>query len=290
MKKILLVLMLSSIIFTGCDYFTNSTVKANNKTSVSNKVSNESNSNTLTSETNSDERSTDEKINLTDVPPKTELVWLGDVSSEDLKLTDEKLKADYFEMITKSSLDKVGAAFEVDVLNCGGYLFSGTAVKYRDEDWKIERWRIEILPETIALDANEKIKQCDGSPEDDGTFYSDAWAIAPKVSKRKNIITDIDKQQVFNSLPNKTRKWLDQKIVKNPNECCERKEKGVVSVKEQDSWADFDGDGKIDWLKVVGIDKETMERKGDSFTITLVFHRIKGKWTDLTPEYLNEGC
>ncbi len=219
---------------------------------------------------------------LKKIQPKSQLIWFGQISDSELKMLDQPIQIKDYEMMIKSPLDKMGIEIQVDVLNCGGYLFSAKASKYKVENFDFEKWKIEVIPNTIAPDAVEKIKQCNylSREKEADNFYSETCAVAPSKDSRKNIKTQIDGRKVFASLPKWTKRWLDQKIVKNASDCCERSEKGTVSTMEQDSWVDLDGDGEIDWLKVYAIDKEKLERKGDSFTVEFFLRRAKGKWIE----------
>lgn len=227
------------------------------------------------------------------ISPTKEMVWIGETSVSEIKTNSDNKDGylEYFHLLTKSSDDKFRINIKVDILSCSGYLFSGIIQKYVPTGGYDTAWRLKIIKETIASDANEKIRACVGSKleRDKDAESAGVWVVPERESSRKNISTNINAQKVFQSLPANIKIWLDQKIVKNPDECCERKEKSVVSINEQDSWADTNGDGEIDWLKLYGYDKEKMERKGDSFTIIRIFKRVKGKWVDFTPDDFNEG-
>jgi hypothetical protein len=220
-----------------------------------------------------------------------EMVWIGEMSVSDIKTNSDNKDGylEYFHLLTKSSNDKFKININVDILGCSGYLFSGIVQKYVPTGGYDTAWRLKIIKETIASDANEKLRACVSSERDKDVESADVWAVSEREAGRKNISTNINARKVFQSLTANTKIWLDQKIVKNPDECCERKEKGVISINEQDSWADTNGDGEIDWLKLYGYDKEKMERKGDGFTTIRILNRVKGKWVDFTPDDFNEG-
>ncbi len=227
------------------------------------------------------------------VSPSEEMVWLGGLSVDGIKVNSDN-KDDYFEyfhLLTKSSDNKFKININVDILSCNGYLFSGIIQKYVPTGGFDTAWRLKIVKETVAADANEKIRTCISSnlERNKDVEYAAVWAVSERETRRTNISTNINARKVFQSLAVNTKTWLDQKIVKNPDECCERKEKSVISINEQDSWADTDGDGEIDWLKLYGYDKQKLERKGDSFSRIRILKRVKGKWIDITPDDFNEG-
>lgn len=273
---------LAAVIISACYGSQTSAVRVNDEVFL-NKNNNPENQPTAPLNINQADENSQPADDLKKVEPKTQLIWVGEVSDDDLKTNNDKIQIENYGMLTKSPLDKMGVEIRVDVLNCGGYLFSATASKYKIEVVQEERWKLGIISETIAPDAIEKIKQCNYMPreKDDASFFSETWAVAPQDDKRQSIKTRIDARKVFASLPRQTKIWLDQKIIENPEDCCERKNKGVVSVSEQDTWVDFDGDGEIDWLRVVGIDKENLKGKGQNFTATRIFERKKGIWKEI---------
>jgi hypothetical protein len=266
----ILFLVCLTLMLSSCYNAENSTVKANDVIPRL-EIQNQS----------SEDKATDDKLEK--VQTKSQLVWFGEVSSDDINSQDKKVQIKNYVMLTNSPLDKIGIEIEVDVLNCGGYLFSATASKYKVEGFNEEDWKLNVHSETIATDAIEKIKLCNFSKreKEDESFFSRTWAVAPQDKKRQNIKTQIDSDKVFLSLPKNVKDWLDQKIVSKPDECCERKMKGVVSVLEDDSWVDLDSDGNIDWLRVSGINKENLEIKGQNFTDVRFYQRKKNEWKEI---------
>lgn len=120
---------------------------------------------------------------------------------------------------------ETGTSINVDVLNCSGYLF--TAVATLNEH---QAWEVKIMPETVASDAVEKIKICDGTPESK-YISSNAFAVAPVVEKRKQIkLNKLEKPSTY-MLPVSVQLWAE----------------GDVG-----NWTDTDGDGKVDLVSISG--------------------------------------
>lgn len=209
---------------------------------------------------------------------KLSIVLNGNITNQDLIKGENEFSN--FAVLEGKSLDKAGVSFEADVINCGGYLFSAVVNKYFDKKWKEDVWQYKIISQTVAADALQKIKQCNESPKSDteDLLSSEALMIAPRESNRQSIKTKaINTKKIFSSLPKDVQNWLNQIV----NECCERKEKSNLSLQEQDAWFDTNGDNKIDWLKITGVDKENLERKGQNYSVSRMFKLEKGKWREI---------
>jgi len=93
-------------------------------------------------------------INFT---PKEPMVWAGYASAdESVKEIDRKFSIDNILIDDNPKYAKYGMMTEVDIFNCAGYLMSGQAQKHGDYGWEFE-----LMPETVASDALEKMKLCD---------------------------------------------------------------------------------------------------------------------------------
>ena len=114
----------------------------------------------------------------------------------------------------------------VDVLNCAGYLASAKAIY----DAKSTYWKLEIIPETVATDAVEKIKACDSSPESK-YISSNAFAVAPvNKTRRQSKLSKLETPSTY-TLPFSVQAWA----------------KGDIT-----NWTDTDGDGKVDLVTISG--------------------------------------
>lgn len=160
----------------------------------------------------------------------SEIVLMGSVSYSRNKINSDSVLWDQGE---KSKQEKFDApenetTTNVDVLNCAGYLASAKATY----DAKLTYWRLQIIPETVASDAVEKVKQCLEYPKID-YLSTGAYAISPVDEKRKQIkLNKLEKPSIY-SLPISVQLWA--------------KSDGVAD------WADTDGDGKVDLVTVSGL-------------------------------------
>lgn len=153
-----------------------------------------------------------------------------------------------------------GKIIDVDILNCAGYLGSAKAT-YDSGDGIY--WKIKFIPETLAADSAEKVKQCDADQKDD-YVESKAFAVAPRNNKRQNIkIGQVDTRKLFTSLPKEIQKSLNNKYN------AEKREKKNLSL-IYDNWTDLDGDGQID-LIVASIPNEKQ-------TEEIILLLVEGKW------------
>jgi hypothetical protein len=160
---------------------------------------------------------------------------------------------------------------ELDILNCAGYIASA------ETTYKMENGsrRVKIIPETIAADAAEKIKQCAAAPNDK-ILQNKVFAVAPRDEKRRNVkIEKIDAAKIFDSLVKDVK---GQKIEKD-SEPQFKGAKGALSL-ESDNWTDLNGDGRIDLIE---FHDAPCENENDS--CTWIFRLAGGKWKKL--EYVS---
>lgn len=291
MKKSIIILALSlCLMISGCAKLSDVSVKANG-TSPGNASPNSDNSafdSSINSQTNFNGQKSDDKTKLTKVDSISPLIWYGEIDNRDLESVGETVKYSNYGLLTENQRNRKGEAFEVDVLNCGGYLYSAVISNFYDEESKEERWEYRILPGSLATDAKTKIAQCNSSKNNNSNnaVKSNALAIAPSSEKRKNIKTgEIDTRKLFASLPRDVRQWLDQDL-KMPGQTAnleglERVEKSNLSIKNEDDWIDIDGDGEIDFVNVSGVNKEFLYGKGQNYSYNLIFLRDKDKWKEI---------
>lgn len=161
----------------------------------------------------------------------------------------------------------IGEEVEVDVMNCAGFIVKGKAVQESEDGG----WKLKPIPQTLAADASEKIRQCAPpiySPEDT-SVTGFAFAVAPANNNRRNIKTGkTDPKKLFASLPKATQVWADGNT-KEPG-----RKKGTLSLNE-DNWSDIDGDGKIDLVVVYG------SCQNDEFSCGSLLFLINGKWKEI---------
>lgn len=159
---------------------------------------------------------------------------------------------------------KLGTSYEVDVMNCAGFLGSAKVV-FAKEGGFPPNWLLKFNTETIAADAKEKIKTCRKNSD---ASSSDAFAIAPQNAERRNIkIGKIDTKKLFASLSEDTQKWLKNKYASAVHKS------GDLSL-EEDHWTDIDGDGKIDLVFAF----TNYDEEHSSGVIMML---VNGKWKDI---------
>ena len=163
---------------------------------------------------------------------------------------------------------KIGTEYDVDIMNCGGYLGSGK-IAFIKEGGFPPNWSLNFSPETIADDGLKKIKQCDYNQKD-GFADGEAFAIAPQNRNRQSIkIGQIDTRKLFASLPTEMKKLLNDKYnVKT-------REKNNLSLTNNlsipgDNWTDVDGDGQIDLIE--------LSINCGEYECGLILYLLKGKW------------
>lgn len=290
-NTIVILTLLLCLVMSGCAKLGDVSVKANG-TSPGNKAAkfdNPSSDFSLSdSQTNSNRQKYDDKTKLTKVDSESPLIWYGEIDDQDLESVGETVKYSNYGLLSENQLDQIGKAFEVDVLNCGGYLYSAVISNRYDGELKEERWEYRILPDSVAIDAKTKIAQCSNSRKDTSNNFvsSNALAIAPSNQKRKNIKTGkVDTRKLFASLPKDVRQWLDQDL-RMPGQTAsldglEREEKTNLSIKNGDDWIDIDGDRKIDFVNVSGVDKDFLYGKGQNYSYNRIFLRHKDNWKEI---------
>ena len=165
---------------------------------------------------------------------------------------------------------KLGTVIEVDVMNCGGFLATGK-ITYIDEDGEKgfpAGWKLKIVPETLAADAQEKIKMCHFAAE--FPYLSNVFAVAPRNDKRKNIkIGKVDTRKLFASLDTETK----QRANMPHKEIIREKNKLTLS---NDNWTDIDGDGQIDLVKMSAAC--SIE---SAYTCSSLLLLINGNWKEI---------
>ena len=218
-----------------------------------------------------DNTNVNKSVQLPRTQTKYPLVFVGAINIENEKANafenqvwslgeDENRYADG-EPTFETNKDEV---IEVDIMNCAGYLGAGKATY---DSGNGLNWKIKFIPETIAADAVEKVKQCNTSSDDD-YIQSNAFAIAPQNANRRNIkIAKVDTRRLFESLPKETKKWLNNKYG------LDIRKKDDLSLKN-DNWTDTDGDGKIDLIFV--FTNYDVEHSGGEIMML-----VGGKWKDM---------
>ena len=275
MKNIIISTLFLCLVISGCARLGNVGVEAND-IPLQKEIS------------DSDRIKVSDKTDLTKVDPKFPILLYGEINSRELESVGETIKHSNYGLLTANQLNQTGKSFEVDVLNCGGYLFSAVVTNFYDAESKEEAWEYRILPDSVAVDAKTKFEQCSNSKIDKADNYvsSGTLAIAPRDEKRRNIRTKaVDTRKLFASLPKDVRKWLDQDL-KMPGQVAnldglERQEKSNLSIKNGDDWIDFDGDGKTDFVNIAGINKEFLYRKGQNYSYNRIFLRDKKSWKEV---------
>ena len=190
-------------------------------------------------------------------------VWVGGISFENGVLSSDGVWSggdDTPPDIPESQGGlKIGTSYEVDVMNCGGFLGSAKVMFVKEGGFPPD-WLLKFVPETIAADAAEKVRVCKENSE---TISSDAFAVMPRNTKRQSVkIGKVNTKKIFASLPKEIKENLN-KYSKD------LREKNNLSLKT-DNWTDIDGDGNIDLLEVSG-------RCGD-FKCGSILYLVKGKW------------
>lgn len=156
--------------------------------------------------------------------------------------------------------------FEVDIINCGGYLATGKATYIGDFDWEVE-----LNINSVATDIEEKLKQC-GTTLSNNRIQDFVVAVTPINKNREFLKTpEISTREMFARLPSEVQ-WEAN---------CKRGEKDVLSKNQGDVWMDTDGDGEIDYILVSVTCSKTKVCKED-YTCTKTLKLIKGEWTEMS--------
>lgn len=246
--------------------------------SLSSASSNNSNTNAaLAQEKNENLNRSEERKNATvNLSPKYPLVLLGTIELNESKVsvienqiwTDGRDGRDIEDSVKVSDFPQVakGDGIEVDLIGCAGFLGKGKAIELEEYGWKLK-----LIPQTLAADAGEKIKQCappSYSPKDK-LIINEIFAFAPSSDNRRIIKTaNIDPKKLFASLPKTIQTWADD------SEKQSGRKKGTLTL-EQDNWADTDGDGNIDLVVVFG------SCESREYTCGSLLYLVSGKWKEI---------
>lgn len=258
---VVFILVLSSLIFiSGCNYSTN--VNAQKAETVNQIV-------TTNTPINS---SLEQDTNFSKSDSKLPRIWVGLISSDNGSINSSNVVwtagDDTAPDIPESEGGiKIGTEYDVDIMNCGGYLGSGK-IAFVEEGGFPPNWSLKFTSETIAADAVEKVEQCDGNPQDkfvDG----EAFAIAPQNANRQNNkIGKVDTRKLFASLPGEIKKQLNNKLN------AKTREKNNLSLTYNslpgDKWTDIDGDGNIDLIE--------LSINCGEYKCGLIMYLVDGKW------------
>jgi hypothetical protein len=141
---------------------------------------------------------------------------------------------------------KEGTEIEVSISNCAGYLATAKMVYV----WQA-KWKAQVIPETIASDAQEKVKFCKYSPKSNHNNGL-AFAVIKYSGNSKNTkLENLDLRKTFLSLPSNVQSWANCAESLVPEDCV-RKEKNTLSLSTGDNWADTDCNGEIDLVLING--------------------------------------
>lgn len=173
-----------------------------------------------------------------------DFVLVGGVTVSDGKI---KLDDEWFQETDASLSDADDKKrIQVSISNCAGYLATAN-MKYVGSF----KWESSIMPDSVAPDAVEKIRACKESPTvsyDMGT----AFAVISSGNDYKNYkLESPDLRKIFASLPGDIRSWANCSRSEVPEDCV-RKEKDILSLNVGDNWADTDGNGEIDLVRIKG--------------------------------------
>lgn len=205
--------------------------------------------------------------------------WYNNLDTEDLvligniRIENNQLSADgkwwlANENDTNQTDVSEGTEFEVDIVNCAGYLASA---KMANQTKTI--WQAKVLVETVAPDIVEKITICKESPNSPN-LTGKAFAVK-KEKQRELKLENPNLNKVFKSLPWSVQSWANCESSDDPEDCV-RKEKDILSRKVGDNWADTDGDGEIDLIIVKG----NCNNSGD-YTCSRTMRKIYGSWIEI---------
>jgi hypothetical protein len=166
---------------------------------------------------------------------------------------------------------KANTSISYDIINCAGYLASMNGKSEYLPDEKKYGLKFEIIPETIAVDVAEKIKKC-GPTE----HFSQAFAVTPPDEKRRKTksaeTSAEDLEKTYKSLPSEITGWAESGIFGKES----RQTKTLKPL--LDDWADTDGNGKIDLLKLNG---NCGEKADSEYTCGRILRLINGNWLEI---------
>ena len=262
MKIILLSCLL--LMFIGCQQISDlngKTVEAQTVTNSSKNISDSNKAvNAISKDTNKASRET----------PALQ-VWVNIIKLKSLQNPDKNGDAWSNEKLAgKDGENNLNAAVAVDVLNCAGYLATGTLTKNDDNGWNFE-----IAPNSLAKDAVAKMKQCSTeSSADESSLTTFAFAVAPSDNARRSIkVGKIDTRKLFASLPSATKNWLNSSY----NIQTHTRRKNNLAIESNDDWTDTDGDGKIDLVEAA----TSCAVKSGETKCSSILYLINGKWTEI---------
>jgi hypothetical protein len=194
------------------------------------------------------------------------VVWYGD---------DEN----YVNLLDENSKEyKKHGGVEADLMNCAGYLVSGIIYVAEKPTPEAEepQWRFKPSSETVAQDAERKIRQCaipsnESDPDKEG-IYNQAFAVAPPdKSRRKIVISNLsDTSEIFATLPEEFKKWANENVKKDS--LYDRPE-NRLSLKN-DTWTDLNGDGVIDLIQISAFTDNNKTR-------TSILWLSEGQWMEI---------
>ncbi len=180
---------------------------------------------------------------------------------------DESVKAPAYPPFEK------GLKLKADILNCAGYLTTGTLIKTGEDGWTLE------LPSDLERNTfSQKIRTCDPA-KIDNYASSDVFVVVPSNSKRANAGIIKNQKDLFASLPESAKKWANKKInLKGPfreKQTGDPEGRKINEFLDSDAFADLDADGKIDLVSISG----QCANPEYSCSILLYFHN--GKWSQI---------
>lgn len=197
---------------------------------------------------------------------KSNIVLTGVVQIENDKFVLKYMERGDLPITDKSETRKFkpfaeNEIIKFDIINCAGFLASaqGKNVK-RSPTSNNYDWELEIISETVASDASDKVKQCQ-SDTNSNFHSSNAFAVFSNINRSSIKTSSLPDKKLFLSLPLDVQTWATER-----NEIYKRNF-ATLSVKSGDFWADADGDGKIDLVSV------TVNCNGDA-NISLTCQRL----------------
>lgn len=279
MKYILLVFMFTGLFFvTACPDAKNSAAELNNNSASADGqsvIARQSNSMIITLAPTP----TTTPLPKLEFIPKEPMVWVSQISANDSTgEIDDKFSLSNGEIDHSKKYSQIGLITEVDIFNCAGYLMSGRAQKDGNFGWEFE-----LMPETVAPDIIQKMKQCDNFSEEERKkenllIGNQVFAVAPTDKSRRNVKSiNLKGTGIFAKLPHDIQKMLDD--TRFNKDFIRRQKKGEISVENADLLADIDGDGEVDLISFGTICSEDDDPEGDG--CDFIFMKIKGKWKQI---------
>lgn len=172
---------------------------------------------------------------------------------------------------------KIRPGMVFDILNCAGYLGQVRAVKSLTEEGKgLYGWQVELIPSSIRPDMETAVKKCQYTEENNTpTNVSIAFAIYPSKAERVKIKTveQPDLKALYNSLTAEQKRWRNSQ-----NQPIYRKQEFYEKLENDFAWADTDGDGKVDLIRIQGMCDGT---PADDLTCMKILHYSNGEWREV---------